>query len=114
MSELIPLISIADLGEGEMIAGRVGSTDVLLCQVEGRFYAMEDLCSHARQKLSTGRLRGHELQCPLHGARFDVRSGACTAPPANLPIKTFPVTLEGGKVCVTILERGSDERTLQF
>ncbi len=105
---------MADLGEGEMIAGRVAGTDVLLCQVEGRFYAMEDLCSHARQKLSTGRLRGHEIQCPLHGGRFDVRTGACTASPASLPIKTFPVTLEGGKVCVTILERGSGAPTGLF
>lgn len=102
MAQLIPLVSIADLAEGEMVAGQVAGQDVLLCLVHGQFYALENRCSHAQQKLSSGRLSGHEVRCPLHGARFDVRSGACTRAPATAPIKTFPVTLEGGKVCLTI------------
>ena len=49
-----------------------------------------------------GRLRGHSISCPLHGARFDVRTGACLAAPARRPIQSFPVTIEGGKVCVDV------------
>lgn len=85
-----------------MCARTVDGVDVLLCQVEGNYYAMHNQCSHARQKLSHGRLRGFEVVCPLHGARFDVRSGACTAPPAARAITTFPVQLEGGKVHITL------------
>jgi 3-phenylpropionate/trans-cinnamate dioxygenase ferredoxin subunit len=70
--------------------------------VEGQFYAVHGQCSHARQSLATGKLRGFTLSCPLHGARFDVRTGACLAAPAQRPITSFPVTLEGGKVCVDI------------
>ena len=52
--------------------------------------------------LSGGKLRGHAISCPLHGARFDVRTGECLAAPASQPIKSFPVTLEGGKVLVAL------------
>ncbi len=99
------LIPIAALGEGEMMSGKVNGVDVLLCQVEGQFYAIQDQCSHARQKLSSGRLRGFEVSCPLHGARFDVRTGSCRAGPATLGVKTYPVTLEGGKVQVTVTDQ---------
>ena len=103
MSQLIPLVSIFDLAEGEVAAGSVMGEDILLCCVEGQYYAVANRCSHASQRLSTGRLVGHEIRCPLHGASFDVRTGACTGAPAQHPIKTFPVRLEGGKVCVSIL-----------
>ena len=99
-----PIISQDSLDDGQMHACDIDGTSVLLCRVEGTYYAIEDKCSHAIQKLSTGRLRGTEVTCPLHGARFDVRDGRCTAPPASRAIKTFPVTLEGGKVNVTLTE----------
>ncbi len=82
----------------------VNGVAVLVCQREGQFYAIEDQCTHARQLLSEGRLRGYEVSCPLHGARFDVRTGKCTAAPAKRDAKSFPVTLEGGKVHVTVLD----------
>ncbi len=99
-----PLIPIAALDEGEMTTATVNGVDIMLCQVEGQFYAVQDQCTHARQKLSGGRLRGFQVSCPLHGARFDVRTGACLAAPATRPVKTYPVTLEGGKVAVTVTD----------
>lgn len=99
---LTPTISIAALGEGETTVVQVAGTEILLCNVEGQFYAVDAQCSHARQTLATGRLRGHQISCPLHGARFDVRTGACTAAPAKRPIRSFPVLIEAGKVCVQV------------
>ncbi len=90
--------------EGDMTTANVNGVDVLLCQVEGQFYALQDQCTHARQKLSGGRLRGFQVSCPLHGARFDVRTGECLAAPATRAVKTYPVTLEGGKVSVTVAD----------
>ncbi|MEM9623928.1 MAG: non-heme iron oxygenase ferredoxin subunit [Pseudomonadota bacterium] len=99
-----PVLSMADLAEGQSTVVKVGDVEVLVCQVEGQFYAVHAQCSHARQSLATGRLRGFQISCPLHGARFDVRTGACTAAPAQKPIASFPVMLEGGKVCVQVGE----------
>lgn len=100
MSELIPLLPMATLQEGQMAPVKVAEQRLLVCHVEGQFYVLDDQCSHARQALSSGRLRGFQVSCPLHGARFDVRSGACLAAPATRPVQTYPVVMEGGKVCV--------------
>jgi naphthalene 1,2-dioxygenase ferredoxin component len=95
-------MAMTDLGDGEMAAREINGVSVLICRVDGRFYATSNVCSHASQRLVQGRLRGHELVCPLHGARFDVRDGRCLAAPATQPIKTFPVSLEGGRVHVQV------------
>lgn len=96
---------LAALDEGEMVSVQVQGQPVLVCQVDGQFYALADRCSHASQALSRGRLKGFELRCPLHGARFDVRSGAALSAPATHGIATYPVLIEGGKVCVVAPER---------
>jgi len=58
-------------------------------------YAVEDICTHDGGDLATGELQGYEIECPRHGARFDVRTGAVLCPPAYEPIAKFPVKIEG-------------------
>ena len=93
---------MAALADGDIAACQVDGVELLICRVRGSYYAVSNRCSHANQALSGGKLRGHTISCPLHGARFDVRTGECLAAPATLPIKSFPVTLEGGKVLVAL------------
>ena len=81
---------------------RVGGRSILVCQVAGQYYALDGECSHAAQRLCTGRLNGFEVLCPLHRARFDVRTGAPTAGPATAPLATYPVILDSGKVHVML------------
>jgi nitrite reductase/ring-hydroxylating ferredoxin subunit len=95
---LIPLLPLAGVGDGSRHACTVDGVDVLVCGVAGGIYAVENRCSHAASRLDAGRLKGFELVCPLHGARFDIRDGRATAAPASRPIRTFEVILEGGKV----------------
>ena len=97
-----PVIPMAALSEGESVVVKVHGTEVLLCMVNGQYHAVAAHCTHARQSLAHGRLREYEIVCPLHGARFDVRSGVCTRAPAQQALQVFPVTLEGGKVCVEV------------
>lgn len=99
---MIPVLPLAALDDGQTYACRVADVEVLICRVDGRFFAVSNRCSHAHQALATGRLRGHEIRCPLHGARFDVRDGRCLAGPATEPIATYRVTLEAGRVHVSI------------
>ena len=75
---------------------------ILLCNVDGEFYAVENLCSHAATPLSHGRLDGYRLECPVHGARFDVRDGKVARRPARRALRTFPVVVTGSRVAIRL------------
>lgn len=95
-------IPVTALDEGEMTVCRIDGRELLLCHVQGQYYALDSRCSHAGQPLITGRLEGFRLFCPLHRASFDIRTGQALAAPADEPISTYPVRLEAGKVHVEI------------
>lgn len=78
----------------------VGSSDVLLCNVGGTIYGIEDICTHDGGPLDQGTLEGECVICPRHGATFDVRTGDALTLPAVIPLMTFPVTVEGDDVFV--------------
>lgn len=82
-----------DLGGGEA---------VLVCRIAGRYYAVEDRCSHDDGPLGEGELRDGTIVCPRHGARFDPQNGAALTMPAVTPIRTYPVRAEGGAVWVRL------------
>ena len=69
---------------------------------EGTFYCFEDRCTHDDGPLGEGELRGCEIECPRHGARFDVRDGAVTRAPALYPLETYPIAINDGKLVVTL------------
>lgn len=103
---LQPLVPMAALSEGEHVLVRVDvrgrNLELLIGLAEGRYFAVHAVCPHAGASLAGGRVDGCEIVCPRHGARFDVRDGRCTAPPAEQSIACFPVLLEAGKVCVDL------------
>ena len=72
----------------------VDGEDVVLVRNGDDVYALEDRCSHTEVALSDGDVNGCEIECFLHGATFDVRTGEATGLPATAPVKTFPVTIE--------------------
>ena len=75
---------------------------MVVCRVAGELCAVADNCSHRDAKLSEGRLRGSLVTCPLHGAQFDVRTGAHQGPPASVPIAWYPVTEIDGVASVQL------------
>ena len=88
------------LAEGEMIGLQSGDRHILLCNIEGKHYAVSNICSHGRVLLSKGRLRGGTVTCPLHGARFDVTTGQCLGGPATQDIPSYPVTEKDGQLVI--------------
>ena len=91
-------VKVADVGElapGDMKVVEVGSDQVLLVNVDGTIYALDDICSHAYASLSEGDLNGQEVECPLHGAAFDLVSGQPVTPPATDGIKVYELRIEG-------------------
>ncbi len=97
-ARVIPLLPVTALAHGEMTACRVDGEEVLVANVDGQYFALPNFCSHAGARLSTGRLKGYELSCPLHRAKFDIRSGAVIGGPAVEPLRRYPVVTEGGKL----------------
>ena len=83
-------------GEGQ------GVRFVVIRTSDGALSALEDRCSHANVRLSGGELIGGEVECPAHGARFDVRTGKALCLPAVGPVRTFPVRVDGGRIIVTL------------
>ena len=63
--------------------------DLLVCRSGNEVYAVQNLCPHAGSKLAGGKVRGHFIFCPEHGARFDLRTGASASPLTNKPLQTF-------------------------
>jgi 3-phenylpropionate/trans-cinnamate dioxygenase ferredoxin subunit len=78
------------------------STEMLLCNVDGRIYAIEDVCTHDGGPLDQGTLEGEQVVCPRHGATFDVRTGDALTLPAVMPLLTFEVTVEGDDIFVDV------------
>jgi nitrite reductase/ring-hydroxylating ferredoxin subunit len=87
----VPRSEVGALASGEMLVREFAGRKVLLCRVEGSLYALENRCSHALVELSQGWIDGYAIECPFHGARFDVRSGDVLSPPAREPIEAFDV-----------------------
>jgi len=73
---------------------------VLLCNVDGTIYAIEDTCTHDGGELDGGALDGCRIECPRHGAFFDVTTGAALTLPAFLPVRTYSVRLEGEDIYI--------------
>ena len=67
----------------------INDREILICNVGGEFYAIDNICSHDDGPLGGGALIDCEIECPRHGARFDVRSGNPITPPAFLPVDVF-------------------------
>lgn len=100
MTDWLPLARVEDVAEGRVLVFPVGDHDIALCNVEGQFYAVDDVCTHDGGALDQGYLEGNEIECPRHGARFDVRNGAVTQMPAFQAIETHAVRVEDGAVQV--------------
>jgi 3-phenylpropionate/trans-cinnamate dioxygenase ferredoxin subunit len=102
MSEFRTVAKVGDVKEGQVKTFRVGEYDIALCNVNGTYFATQNLCTHDGGPLGEGEILDYEIECPRHGGRFDVRTGEVTVLPPMFPIKTFPVRLEGDEIQVAL------------
>lgn len=106
--EPIDLAGVDELPEKGFVVRHHGELQVLIARFKDGVYAVENLCSHAFARFDDGRLRGARLMCPLHGACFDIRSGEALGRPATAPIRSFPVTVDDGRVLVDFGDAAPD------
>ena len=79
-----------------------GGKSIAIFHLEDGYYAIEDTCSHEEASLSEGEIEDGQIECPLHGAMFDIRSGKNVTLPAVLPVKSYPVKIEDGEIYVEV------------
>ncbi len=99
----------SDVPDGRPLAVVVGTLKIALCRVNGTYFAIENVCSHDNGVLAggateeyQGALEGHEIECPRHGARFDVRDGSVLSMPAVYPVASFKTKVEDDTIFVKV------------
>ncbi len=90
------------LPDGERLFVDIGDLSVVIFNLAGEFYAIADVCSHDDGPVGDGELEGHEVVCPRHGARFDVRTGEVLGLPAVVDIAAYPVRIVDGQIEIGI------------
>lgn len=94
--------ALGDVPADDVIGMIVAGRDLALYSAQGEIYATDNLCTHGQARLCDGFLDGHEIECPLHQGKFDVRTGQPTCAPVTEAIRSYPVKIEGGRVFVAI------------
>jgi 3-phenylpropionate/trans-cinnamate dioxygenase ferredoxin subunit len=93
---------VSDIPVGRVKVYEVGNREIAVCNVNGEFYAIDDVCTHDGGSLDQGELDGYEIECPRHGARFDVRDGSVTELPAVVPVDRFNVRVQGDDIEIEV------------
>ncbi len=96
----IRVAQITDIKEGTAKVFTVGEVRIALCNVEEKFYAIADICTHDGGPLGEGELVDCQIECPRHGARFDVRTGKALCLPAVINVPTYPVEVRDSEIFV--------------
>jgi len=99
------LVAVADadsLHDGESLRVDLGGTVLAVVKSEGAFYAVQEFCTHRFGPLSEGRIEHGHVECPWHGSCFDLRSGKVLEGPAKGDLKTYPVRVRDGKICIEL------------
>jgi nitrite reductase/ring-hydroxylating ferredoxin subunit len=101
MSEWKALTQLSSLSEGEPKGLRLGDRRIALYMVDGEIFATDDVCPHAFARLSTGFLDEYIIECPLHGAMFDIRTGRCQTS-SYKDVRTYAVDVRDGEIFVDL------------
>ena len=102
MAEYVAAAKTDDVAPGEVFVTDVEGVEVAICNVDGTFYAIEDVCTHDGSSFDASTLEGREITCPRHMAVFDVTTGEVLAAPAFAPVDTFPVRVVGDTIEVSL------------
>jgi 3-phenylpropionate/trans-cinnamate dioxygenase ferredoxin subunit len=102
MPNFVKAARVNEIKRGEPLCVQAGGVEVLLANLRGDIVAVASLCSHEDYPLCDGLLEGDEIECMLHGSRFSLRTGEPNQEPADQPIKTYPVRVEGEDVLVDV------------
>jgi len=99
-SDFVRICAEDELAEGEIMPVKFEDKRILLARYDGEVYAIDDICSHDGGELGDGDLVDGQIQCPRHGARFDLKTGAATRMPAIIGIDSYETKIEDGAIFI--------------
>ena len=103
--EWIDIAHTDDVFEGDVVGVEIAEKSIALYQVDGEVFATDNMCTHGNARLCDGFLEGHEIECPFHQGRFDIRSGKALCAPLTEDVKTYPVKIDGNRVFIYLTEQ---------
>jgi nitrite reductase/ring-hydroxylating ferredoxin subunit len=98
----VSVAKVSDLNPGELMYVEVDDEPVCLINFNGEFHALNDLCTHEEASLSDGEIVGDEIECPLHGGAFEIRTGRPASFPVVVPVEKYRVRVVDGEVQVSV------------
>src|SRR5512137_2285973 len=101
MHDFVAVAKLDEIEEGRVKVVRVGDSPIGVTKVEGEFFAFADVCTHDDGPVAEGELDEYIIECPRHGAKFDIRTGKVRQLPAVTPIPVYAVKVEGDTVLVS-------------
>ncbi len=100
MAGFVKVATLDQVTPGERMLCFVDEQAVVLFNIDGQIYCIADICTHDGGPLGDGELYGHEIECPRHGATFDIRTGAAILFPATVPVPIYSVRIEKDEIQV--------------
>jgi 3-phenylpropionate/trans-cinnamate dioxygenase ferredoxin subunit len=101
-AKFVTVATTDEVQPGERLIVELGRRWVAVFNIDGQYYAIEDRCTHDDGPVAEGELHGCVIECPRHGATFDVTNGKVLSPPALVDVPTFPVRVEGSNIQIQL------------
>ena len=102
MGKWVPVAKVNDLKPNQCVHVPIENKELVLFNVDGKFYALDDACTHAGASLAEGSCEAGVVTCPRHGATFDIKTGEALSDPAPEGVVTYPVKVDGENVLIEI------------
>jgi 3-phenylpropionate/trans-cinnamate dioxygenase ferredoxin component len=100
MTNFVKVATVDEITPGDRKFVDFAEVTVAIFNVDGRFFAIEDVCTHDGGPLADGNVYGHEIECPRHGALFDLRDGSVVSMPAVVPVPAYQIKVEGRDIYI--------------
>jgi nitrite reductase/ring-hydroxylating ferredoxin subunit len=98
--QYISVAQLSELPQGKTLCVERDGKEILLCHTAEGIFAVDNLCTHGAARLCEGKLKGHRVLCPMHGAAFDVRDGSALTRPAVRGLGSYEVKVDGEEICL--------------
>ena len=98
--DFVKVAETKDIQTSQMKEVQIDGQDICIANVDGKYYAIGNVCTHEGGPLADGRLEGYEVECPWHQSKFDVRTGEVTSPPASESEPTYEIKIDGNSILV--------------